>query len=335
MVLINGTKFACDTCIKGHRTSSCKHTDRLLVEIKKKGRPQTQCEHCRELRKTKQMHVKCLCAPSKGGAPTVPSPDGSPNLESPQSTSPVIPACGQGPECPCCVPRKRPSTSKKNKIASSHYMGELELASSLSRSAPSSTDAGPEASLISITPMLPNHLTTDAGHAHHAHASSFSPYETAYTVHLQHHRRGKSDTTAASCCASYSLPAAEFDPSPSEGLFGAFPTELLPQADKPSVMDDPTLDLSILDQNDFMDLFNNISSSQTSQSSPTRESPSRDISAFFESLSGASTLPDVALNDTDPGIFDSFNPTFGLDPTWILSEDPSWLATPTFVHTET
>ncbi|KDQ54179.1 hypothetical protein JAAARDRAFT_103126, partial [Jaapia argillacea MUCL 33604] len=50
-----------ETCIKGHRSSSCKHTDRPLFEIKKKGRPVTQCEHCRELRKTKQVHVKCLC----------------------------------------------------------------------------------------------------------------------------------------------------------------------------------------------------------------------------------------------------------------------------------
>jgi hypothetical protein len=50
-----------ETCIKGHRSSGCKHTDRPLYEIKKKGRPVTQCEHCRELRKTKQVHVKCSC----------------------------------------------------------------------------------------------------------------------------------------------------------------------------------------------------------------------------------------------------------------------------------
>ncbi|KAF5381941.1 hypothetical protein D9757_007575 [Collybiopsis confluens] len=61
MVLINEKKYACETCIKGHRSSGCKHTDRPLYEIKKKGRPVTQCEHCRELRKTKQVHVKCIC----------------------------------------------------------------------------------------------------------------------------------------------------------------------------------------------------------------------------------------------------------------------------------
>ncbi|KAK2460766.1 hypothetical protein APHAL10511_007236 [Amanita phalloides] len=61
MVLISSKKYACETCIKGHRSSTCKHTDRPLYEIKKKGRPVTQCEHCRELRKTKQVHVKCIC----------------------------------------------------------------------------------------------------------------------------------------------------------------------------------------------------------------------------------------------------------------------------------
>lgn len=61
MLSPDGKKLACEKCIKGHRSSSCKHSDRLLFEIKPKGRPQTQCDHCRELRKVKQVHVKCSC----------------------------------------------------------------------------------------------------------------------------------------------------------------------------------------------------------------------------------------------------------------------------------
>ncbi|EMD37150.1 hypothetical protein CERSUDRAFT_115065 [Gelatoporia subvermispora B] len=61
MVFIGDKKYACESCIKGHRSSACKHTDRPLFEIKRKGRPVTQCDHCRELRKTKQVHVKCMC----------------------------------------------------------------------------------------------------------------------------------------------------------------------------------------------------------------------------------------------------------------------------------
>ncbi|KAG2206571.1 hypothetical protein INT47_008588, partial [Mucor saturninus] len=49
------------TCIKGHRATHCKHTDRVLVPIKKKGRPSTQCKRCRELRIIRQLHVKCDC----------------------------------------------------------------------------------------------------------------------------------------------------------------------------------------------------------------------------------------------------------------------------------
>ena len=34
----------------------------VTQEVAKKGRPVKQCEHCRELRKSKAVHVKCLCA---------------------------------------------------------------------------------------------------------------------------------------------------------------------------------------------------------------------------------------------------------------------------------
>ncbi|ORE02782.1 copper-fist-domain-containing protein [Rhizopus microsporus var. microsporus] len=63
---INGIKYACSTCIKGHRSSHCNHVDRPLFEIRKKGRPVTQCTYCRDLRKTKQVHIKCACNSKKG-----------------------------------------------------------------------------------------------------------------------------------------------------------------------------------------------------------------------------------------------------------------------------
>lgn len=61
MVFIDGVKYACDRCIRGHRVTSCQHTDQPLTMIKPKGRPTTQCAHCREHRKSKQLHTKCLC----------------------------------------------------------------------------------------------------------------------------------------------------------------------------------------------------------------------------------------------------------------------------------
>ncbi|WWC90482.1 uncharacterized protein L201_005418 [Kwoniella dendrophila CBS 6074] len=69
MVLINERKYACEKCIKGHRVSGCTHTDRPLYEIKKKGRPATQCTHCKDKRKAtgSSVHTKCAC-----GTPKVP-----------------------------------------------------------------------------------------------------------------------------------------------------------------------------------------------------------------------------------------------------------------------
>lgn len=61
MVYIDGVKYACERCIRGHRVTTCKHTDQPLTMIKPKGRPATQCAHCREYRKSKSMHTRCVC----------------------------------------------------------------------------------------------------------------------------------------------------------------------------------------------------------------------------------------------------------------------------------
>ncbi|KAI5960736.1 uncharacterized protein KGF55_004306 [Candida pseudojiufengensis] len=39
MILINDIKYACMECIRGHRSSSCKHHDRPLLQVRSKGRP--------------------------------------------------------------------------------------------------------------------------------------------------------------------------------------------------------------------------------------------------------------------------------------------------------
>ncbi|KAJ5584603.1 uncharacterized protein N7459_004403 [Penicillium hispanicum] len=45
-MLIDGQKWACEACIRGHRVTSCKHHDRPLIRIKRKGRPFATCSIC-------------------------------------------------------------------------------------------------------------------------------------------------------------------------------------------------------------------------------------------------------------------------------------------------
>ncbi|ODQ63310.1 copper-fist-domain-containing protein, partial [Nadsonia fulvescens var. elongata DSM 6958] len=61
MVFIDGVKYACDRCIRGHRVTTCTHTDQPLTMIKPKGRPSTQCAYCRETRRSKSINPKCKC----------------------------------------------------------------------------------------------------------------------------------------------------------------------------------------------------------------------------------------------------------------------------------
>ncbi|KAF8169808.1 hypothetical protein BJ912DRAFT_1149146 [Pholiota molesta] len=129
-MIISSKKYACETCIKGHRSSACKHTDRPLFEIKKKGRPVTQCEHCRELRKQKQVHVKCVCEqkdfPQQGSKPgfesaafptglppalgaSVAFPNSADGASSDSDPGGVLNGhrCKLGDPCTCVTPRTR------------------------------------------------------------------------------------------------------------------------------------------------------------------------------------------------------------------------------------
>ncbi|KAF8429250.1 hypothetical protein EV426DRAFT_216349 [Tirmania nivea] len=45
MPIINGVKYACEPCMRGHRSSKCTHEDRLLVQVRKPGRPLSSCPH--------------------------------------------------------------------------------------------------------------------------------------------------------------------------------------------------------------------------------------------------------------------------------------------------
>ncbi|KAF7950262.1 hypothetical protein EAE96_007552 [Botrytis aclada] len=93
-MIIDGEKWACDACVRGHRVSNCHHSDRPLQHINKKGRPVSQCTHCRTMRKSRAAHVRCECgsekAHSKGSCPE--------NGET-QDTC----CCSHGARCTCAL----------------------------------------------------------------------------------------------------------------------------------------------------------------------------------------------------------------------------------------
>lgn len=97
MVLLNGIKYACERCIRGHRVSSCTHTDKPLVMIKPKGRPASQCGHCREQRKLKNVHTLCNCG-KKGKSPG-------------QHFASCL--CHKNAHCTCSSKEKKPAAAKR------------------------------------------------------------------------------------------------------------------------------------------------------------------------------------------------------------------------------
>ncbi|GLB40007.1 putative ace1 transcription factor [Lyophyllum shimeji] len=196
MVLLNGNKYACETCIKGHRSSTCRHTDRPLFEIKKKGRPITQCDHCRELRKTKQVHIKCMCeakeehpvnqsSGTKKGHTKIPDcatfPLGLPealgaSVAPPTSTGASSDSdhggmtsncsCKTGGECNCWTPRKSaPKHRKKDVTVTPHVDSESQNVPS---SSGSRTPSHILARLAELRPVLPrpSHGLSNGGPSH-------------------------------------------------------------------------------------------------------------------------------------------------------------------------
>ncbi|KHJ32923.1 putative copper fist dna binding domain protein [Erysiphe necator] len=98
-MLIAGEKWACEACVRGHRVSNCQHSDRPLQHINKKGRPVSQCQHCRTLRKSRSAHVRCDCSSEK--------------IQNKEASS--IEGVAQG-SCSCCHGRRCTCALKKEPL---------------------------------------------------------------------------------------------------------------------------------------------------------------------------------------------------------------------------
>ncbi|OCB89203.1 hypothetical protein A7U60_g3689 [Sanghuangporus baumii] len=207
MVFVNDKKYACETCIKGHRSSTCNHTERPLFEIKKKGRPITQCEHCRELRKTKQVHVNIPAkkANRKGPPPSAAFPFGlqsssasvsdSEDASHPLSRTKAVQRIGNSPSCSCnkpdglcncCTPRHPPRARRsatppmpRPKVGDIRAIAYRPL-----------SDPGDALELSQrLLPIEPETHTLIHGHiSRTTHGSVlYNPYGHAHDAHLRTH----------------------------------------------------------------------------------------------------------------------------------------------------
>ncbi|KAL0137274.1 copper fist DNA binding domain-containing protein [Mucor lusitanicus] len=142
-MLINGEKWACAT--------HCKHTDRKLISIKKKGRPATQCKRCRELRVLRQLHVKCDKKSSNSNA--------NPSLSSVESLRPLAPKLSESKGC-CNSSKSMPSSSPSTPAPSTpttpiaHVTPE-PVSSCCSKKSPPSTVTSTPASSITALSFIP------------------------------------------------------------------------------------------------------------------------------------------------------------------------------------
>ncbi|ONH65757.1 Transcriptional activator HAA1, partial [Cyberlindnera fabianii] len=137
MVLIGGIKYACERCIRGHRVTTCNHTDQPLMMIKPKGRPSSQCKHCKEMRKNKNSHSSgaCTCGKNKKG----------------HSSSSVNKHCGCDSGKPCACHGKRKSESHSVTDKQHHFQQQQILPENLQQSLPQlSKDEGKDGKVRQI-----------------------------------------------------------------------------------------------------------------------------------------------------------------------------------------
>ncbi|KAI5949764.1 HAA1 [Candida theae] len=172
MVLINGVKYACDRCIRGHRVTTCTHTDQPLTMIKPKGRPASQCHHCRENRKQKSVHVTCTC----GKKSKLPRSASSTSINSIHETGC---ACHKTSHCTCGPSSGVGLPTKKNKETDPAKIRALLDGDILKRSNSLPTRPMPRRLRKQSTPSEIGTASNSGNHSQdHVDFGFISPHET-------------------------------------------------------------------------------------------------------------------------------------------------------------
>ncbi|KAJ5591284.1 hypothetical protein N7450_005256 [Penicillium hetheringtonii] len=143
-MLIDGQKWACEACIRGHRVTSCKHHDRPLIRIKRKGRPFATCTVCQSTPCTAPSEHARAKREAELKTPTKKAAHARlyPRHHNPHGFLPIAP---------------RPSTSSKSdKRASATSQHSVETLSSSTRVSRSGSTSASASVSESHTPIYPD-----------------------------------------------------------------------------------------------------------------------------------------------------------------------------------
>ncbi|KAG8758683.1 hypothetical protein FRC14_007600 [Serendipita sp. 396] len=180
MPIINGVKMACASCIRGHRSTTCQHLDRPMLEVRKKGRPLTQCDHCRDLRKVRQVHVRCMCKPDESEAPKRVNKGKEKAAPTEQENSNCD--CDNTGVCNCAVPRTAVSKTGR-RFSSKSKTGELVTPVTIQpHTSPSRTPDGCSSSDDSSLTSGSSHCATVVGQTPSSSVPLPSPLQIAPPV---------------------------------------------------------------------------------------------------------------------------------------------------------
>ncbi|KAJ5938023.1 hypothetical protein N7454_004365 [Penicillium verhagenii] len=128
-----GGKWACESCVRGHRSSKCEHWDRIMVKIHKAGRPLTKCPHDGHVcdgnctKTTRAFVVKimkgsnCLCRPVRSALATG-TPD---DLDHPTPTPAPL------PQIEYFAPGNTPKPGRKKSVGQKKFENHTEAVTSI------------------------------------------------------------------------------------------------------------------------------------------------------------------------------------------------------------
>ncbi|RSL48834.1 hypothetical protein CEP53_009392 [Fusarium sp. AF-6] len=175
-MITNGEKYACESCIRGHRVAQCQHTDRPLQRVGKKGRPVSQCNHCRSLRTSRSVHTRCKCG-----------------SVSRQATLRLFGEerclCCEGGDCTCAYKTGQTSTSSPS-ATSDQSTPELDALRSI------------ELRRLGIGPRLPHATLHQSTHRVDAlRAMDLSRTDVAITHRMQEAAMQRITGGSGTCCA--------------------------------------------------------------------------------------------------------------------------------------